>query len=235
MKNKLIDHINSRPLVETDFEYTTKQGVKANTVYCVPKNKPDFDETLGGVLDSLYRLEELAYGKKTALQRLVNAPLNNYPYRWQRTTWDRVMKHEDASLKSAGSKLYPGNPKQTIGQCCAGLKRALRRIKDNDSKKENISLNEIKLINTVAESIEDYFHVNNDPAKTKEPPIKDWTDIDRLYSRGKTNAVEIRIKQWDTMFDLVDKMRIKPINISKKFHDEQNEKLESTGLFESTV
>ena len=230
MQNKLIDHINSRPLVQTDFEYTTKQGVKADTVYCVPKNKSTFDETLGGVLDSLYRFEELAYGKKTALQRLVDAPLNNYPYRWQKTTWDSVMKHEDASLKSAGSKLYPGNPTQTIGQCCAGLKRALRRIKDNDTKKENISLNEINLINTVADSIEDYFRIKNDPAK--EPPLEEWICKDRLYSRGKTNAVEIRIKQWDTMFDLVDKMRIKPINISKKFYNEQNQKLTQTGLFQ---
>ena len=230
MQNKLIDHINSRPLVETDFEYTTKQGVKANTVYCVPKNKSTFNDMITNIANSLDRVDELALGKKTALQRLVSAPRNNYPYRWQKTTWDRVMRHTDGNLSSAGSKLYPGNPTQALGQVGAGLRRAMRRI---EKEGKNISESEIKLINAWCESLEDYFRVNNDPAK--EPPLEEWTNINRLYSRGKTNAVEIRIKQWDTMFDLVDKMRIKPINISKKFHDEQNEKLESTGLFESTV
>tara|TARA_A100001201_G_scaffold141750_1_gene137977 strand:- start:96 stop:788 length:693 start_codon:yes stop_codon:yes gene_type:complete len=229
MKNKLIDHIESRPWRETEFEYTTKQGVKANTVYCVPKNKSTFNDMITNIANSLDRFDELALGKKVALQRLVDAPLNRFPYRWQKTNWDRVMKHTDGNLSSAGSKLYPGNPTQALGQVAAGLRRAMRRIL-NEGK--NISEPEMDLINVWCQSLEDYFYANNNPAN--EPPIEEWTNIDRLYSRGKTNAVEIRIKQWDTMFDLVDKMRIRPINIGKKFYDEQNQKLESTGLFEST-
>lgn len=226
--NKLVDYINSRPLVQTDFEYTPKEGVKAGTVYCVPKNRSEFDDALGRMLDSLYRIEELAYGKKTALQRLVSHPLKGYPYRWQKTAWDSVMKHEDASLRSAGSKLYPGNPKQTLGQCCAGLKRALRRIKDGDSKKENISLPEIELINTVANSIEDYFYANQN--FDAEP--KDWQDVDRIAYTGRQKTIDVRINQWREMFDLTDAMRIKPINVSKSYYEEQNRRLTQSPLFE---
>tara|TARA_B100001093_G_C26459624_1_gene855855 strand:+ start:67 stop:753 length:687 start_codon:yes stop_codon:yes gene_type:complete len=228
MQNKLIDHINSRPLVQTDFEYTPKEGVKADTVYCVPKNKSEFEKMIADVLYSLERFDEIKEGKKTALQRLVSHPLKGYPYRWQKTTWDKVSKHEDASLKSAGSKLYPGNPKQTIGQVAAGLRRAMRRILDHNENKNNISLPEIELINVWANSLEEYFYANQN--FDIEP--KDWQDVDRIAYTGRTKTIDVRIKQWNEMFDITDKMRIKPINVSKKYYDQQNQKLTQTGLFQ---
>ena len=226
--NKLIDYLNNRPWVDTDFEFTPKEGVQANTVYCVPKNKSEFDDMLNNIDGALDRFDELAYGKKTALQRLVSHPLKGYPWRWQKTTWDRVMKHEDASLKSAGSKLYPGNPKQTLGQCCAGLRRAISRIQHGDPKKENISLREIDLINTVAQSIEDYFYNNQN--FDIEP--KDWQDVDRTAYTGRQKTIDVRINQWREMFDLIDKMRIKPINVSKSYYEEQNRRLTQSPLFD---